>query len=80
MGDDRAKKLLNLGARQLFGGARRGQPGIAGLGTALTIIGWMRMRRKGKELIYSRKLKDGETIKIRLLRGKTLVDETELEG
>ena len=81
MAGDRDRSMLVFGLRQLFGGARRGQPGLAGLGAALTAIGWMRSRRRsGKELIYSRTLKPGETIKIRMLRGDGGVEETEVEG
>ncbi len=77
---DRARSLLAFGLRQLFGGARRGQPGVAGLGAALSIIGWMRTRRRGKELVYSKTLKPGETIKIRMVRADGGIDETEVEG
>ncbi len=78
--NDRTRRLLAFGMRELFGGARRGQSGIAGLGAALTIVSWLRSRRKGKELIYSRTLKDGEAVNIRLVRGGTTVDETEVGG
>jgi hypothetical protein len=68
-------KLMTLGVRQLFSGARRGQPGMAGLGAALTIAGWMRSRRRGRELIYARTLKDGESVNIRLVRGEAVDDD-----
>lgn len=80
MADSRARSLAAFGVRQLFGGARRGQPGVAGLGAALTLIGWLRSRRRGRELIYARTLKDGETVKIRLVRGSATVDDTEAGG
>ena len=73
-------RLLGFGLRQLFGGARRGQPSVAGLGAALSIIGWLRRRRHGKDLLYVRNLREGETVSIRLVRGRTVVDETEVEG
>ncbi len=72
--------MLSFGLRQLFGGARRGQPALAGLGAALSIVGWLRSRKRPDRLIYSRKLKDGESVSIRLLRGETVVDETAVEG
>ncbi len=62
-------KLVTFGLRQLFGGARRGQAGIAGLGAALAIIGWLRGRNHDNELLYRRKLKPGEELRIRFLRG-----------
>lgn len=77
---DRTRRLIAFGARELFGGARRGQPGVAGLGAALTIVSWLRSRRRGKELIYSRTLKDGESVNIRLVRGDTTVNETQVRG
>lgn len=66
------KRLAELGVRQLFGGARRGQAGLAGLGAALAIVGWLRERRgPKKQLIYKRKLKPGREIRIRFMRGDT---------
>lgn len=62
-------KLLAYGIRSLFGGARRGQPGMAGLGAALAIIGWLRNRDQGNDLLYKRKLKPGEEVRIRFLKG-----------
>jgi hypothetical protein len=62
--------LLRTGARTLAGGARRGNPGLAGLGTALLIVGWMRRRRRPKrEILYSRTLRPGEGLRIRALTG-----------
>jgi hypothetical protein len=60
--------LLRTGARALAGGARRGNPGLAGLGTALLIVGWMRRRRRPKrEILYARALRPGEGLRIRAL-------------
>jgi len=60
--------LLRTGARTLAGGARRGNPGLAGLGTALLIYGWMRRRRRPKrEILYARTLRPGEALRIRAL-------------
>lgn len=64
-------KLVTFGITQLFGGARRGQAGVAGFGAAIAIIGWMRGRDPGKQLIYKRKLKAGEEIRLRLQRGES---------
>ncbi len=63
--------LVAFGIRQLFGGARRGQPGIAGLGAALAIIGWLRGRTQPKQLLYRRRLRPGEEVRIRFVRGES---------
>lgn len=72
-------KLVTLGIRQLFGGARRGQAGLAGLGAALAIIGWLRDRDHSNELLYKRKLRAGEEVRIRFLRGEA-GDEMTITG
>ena len=72
-------KLVAFGLRQLFGGARRGQPGIAGLGAAVAIVGWLRNRNHDNELIYKRRLKPGEEVRIRFLRGDS-ANEIEVAG
>ena len=72
-------KLVSFGVRQLFGGARRGQAGIAGLGAALAIIGWLRDRTEPKQLLYTRKLKPGEEVRIKFLRGEA-GDEISVSG
>jgi hypothetical protein len=60
--------LLRTGARALAGGARRGNAGLAGLGTALLIVGWMRRSRRPKrEILYARTLRPGEGLRIRAL-------------
>lgn len=69
-------KLVTFGVRHLFGGARRGQAGIAGLGAALAIIGWIRGRNHDDELLYKRKLKQGEEVRIKFLRGESGDDIT----
>lgn len=63
-------KLVAFGVRQLFGGARRGQPGMAGLGAAIAIVGWLRGRSGSNELLYRRKLKPGEEVRIRFIKGE----------
>ena len=72
-------KLVSFGVRQLFGGARRGQAGIAGLGAALAIIGWLRDREEPKQLLYKRKLKPGEEVRIKFIRGEA-GDEISVSG
>ena len=60
--------LLRAGARTLAGGARRGNPGLAGLGTALLVVGWMRRRRgPRRRLLYARTLRPGDALRIRLI-------------
>lgn len=60
--------LFKDGARTLFGGARRGNSPLVGLGAAMLALGWLkRLYRPDRELIYSRTLRRGETIRIKLL-------------
>lgn len=74
-------KILRIGLRQLFRGARTGQPGLAGLGAVLVILGWSRKRRsRDQKPLYSQKLRKGQAIRIRLLRGETLVGEADVSG
>ena len=70
-------KLVAFGIRQMFGGARRGQAPLAGLGAALAVIGWLRGRNKhDNELIYKRRLKPGEEVRIKFRRGESADDVT----
>lgn len=74
-------RLMTYGIRQMFGGARRGQPYMAGLGAAITIISYLRSRGQPSTApIYRRRLREGETLKIRLVRGQMVIDETDVEG
>lgn len=74
-------RLMALGLRQMFGGMRRGQTPLAALGAAMSVVGWLRQRSGPKrELIYAKNLKEGQALKIRLVRGETVVDETEVRG
>jgi len=69
-------KLVTFGIRQLFGGVRRGQASIAGFGAALAIIGWLRGRNHDNELLYKRRLKAGEEVRLKFLRGGSAEDMT----
>lgn len=70
-------KLITFGIRQMFGGARRGQAPLAGLGAALAVVGWLRSRNKhDNELLYRRTLRQGEEIRIKFLRGESADDIT----
>ncbi len=74
-------KLLKNGLTYLFRGARRGQSPLSALGAAMAIVGWLRSRRgPDKELVYSRTLKNGEAVTVKLLRGGAVVDEQRVEG
>ncbi len=74
-------RFMSWGVRQFFGGVRRGNSGAAGLGAAISILGWLRSRSgPKKEMLYAANLAEGETLKIRYLHGRTVVDETEIEG
>jgi hypothetical protein len=60
--------LIRQGAKALFGGARRGNTALTGLGAALLAMGWVRrLYRSDRELLYSRTLRKGEAVRIRLL-------------
>ena len=60
--------LIKDGARTLFGGARKGNTPLVGLGAAMLALGWVRrLYRSDRELIYTRKLRKGDAIRIRLL-------------
>lgn len=73
-------RLVAFGVRQLFGGARRGQPGLAGLGAALAVFGWLRGRNHNNELLYKRRLKPGEEVRIRFMKGADGADELTVTG
>ncbi len=69
------------GLQWLFGGARTGNSFLAGLGTAVSIVGWMRKRRgPAKELVFAKNLREGEAIKVRFMRGDEELDSAEIEG
>lgn len=57
-----------FGWRALTGGLRRGQPGLAGLGTAMLIVNAIRKRRApGKQRIYRQTIRQGETVEFRVV-------------
>ncbi|MCJ7724823.1 MAG: hypothetical protein MUP76_00330 [Acidimicrobiia bacterium] len=60
--------LIRDGARALFGGARRGSTPLVGLGAAMLAMGWVRrLYRPNRELLFSKTLRKGEALRIRLL-------------
>jgi hypothetical protein len=63
------RRIVSLGVKSLFGGARRGQPVLAALGTAISIWALFRKFSRGDKLIFSRTLADGESLRISQLRG-----------
>lgn len=71
------EQFFSFGVRQLFGGARRGQPVVTALGAAITIWGLLRRLSRHDKPIYSRKLSDGETVRIRMVRGEAVADSTD---
>ena len=74
-------KLVRNGLTFVFRGARRGQSPLAALGAAMSVVGWFRSRRgPERELIYSRTLKDGETVTVKLLRDGSVASEQTVEG
>ena len=61
-------RFVAFGFSQLFGGARRGQPLVTAFGAAVSIWGISkRMNRKEKPM-YTRKLKNNETVRIRAFK------------
>lgn len=68
------EQIFSFGVRQLFGGARKGQPIVTALGAAITIWGLFRKLARPNKPVYSRKLRDGETIRINMLRGEAVAD------
>lgn len=62
------QRLITFGVREFFGGARRGQPIVTAFGAALSIWGLFRRYGGREKLIYSRALKDGETVTVAMLR------------
>jgi hypothetical protein len=71
------ERFFSFGVRQLFGGARRGQPTMAALGAAISIWGLFRRFSKKEKLIYSRELRDGESLRVSQIRGAATVAEEE---
>lgn len=68
-------RLISLGIKQFFGGARRGQPIVTAIGAAISIWSLFRRFDNRDKPVYKRKLKDGETVTVSLLRGVTAVNE-----
>lgn len=74
-------RLLSFGVRELFGGLRTGQPFVAGLGAATTIVVWLYRRRPPeKQLLTSFDLAPGESAKIRFVKNSVVLDETDVEA
>ncbi len=73
--------LLKNGLTYLFRGLRRGQSPLSALGAGMAIVGWLRSRRgPDRELVYSRTLKDGEAVTVKLVRDGTVVAQQDVEG
>lgn len=70
-------RFVSFGVRQLFGGARRGQPLLTGLGAAISIWGLFRRFSSKDKPVYTRTLKDGESLRISQLRGAAAVFDEE---
>jgi hypothetical protein len=68
-------RIVALGIKQFFGGARRGQPIITAIGAAISIWSLFRRFDRKDKPVYTRKMKDGETVTVSLLRGVTAVNE-----
>ena len=60
--------MLRTGVFALARGARRGNSALAAFGAAAVLVGWARRRRRaGPRLLYSRTLRPGEALRLRLL-------------
>jgi hypothetical protein len=71
-------RFVSFGVTQLFRGARRGQPVVAAFGAAISIWGLLRKMRRVDKMVYTRELKNGETLRVRMLRGDAVVDDVEI--
>jgi len=69
------QRLVSIGVKQLFGGARRGQPIVTAIGAVLSIWGLFRRFGGSSKPVYTRELKDGETIRVSMLRGDTAIED-----
>ena len=70
------ERFVSLGVKSLFGGARRGSPTLAALGAAISIWGLFRRFSRKDKPVYTRTLRDGESVRIRQFRGApTSVEE-----
>jgi hypothetical protein len=71
------ERFFSFGVKQLFGGARRGQPLLTGLGAAVSIWGLFRRFSRKDKPVYTHTLRDGDTLRISQLRGSTQVRDEE---
>ncbi|MCP4307251.1 MAG: hypothetical protein GY788_20755 [bacterium] len=69
------ERVIALGVKALFGGARRGQPIVTAIGAAISIWSLFRRFDNRHKPVYVRKLKDGEVVRVTQFRGVTAVDE-----
>jgi hypothetical protein len=74
--------LLSFSLRQFFRGARRGQPFVTGLAGLLAAVAVARRfsGKGGRTLLYSRTLREGETLRLRLVREDEVVADAEVTG
>ena len=63
----------------MFRGARRGVPGLAGLGAAVVAVGVARRVGRGRELLWSKNLKPGKGVRITMM-GPEGPEAIEIEG
>ena len=70
-------RFVSFGVKQLFGGARRGQPLLTGLGAAISIWGLFRRFGRKDKPVYTHTLRDGETLRISQFRGQVQMKDEE---
>lgn len=67
-------RVVWVGLIELFRGARTRRPAGFGAGLALVFFGFLRSRRpEGGELIFTKRVKEGQGLTIRVVRGDDVV-------
>ena len=59
---------LTSGLTRTFRGLRTGDPQLILLGASLLAFAWLRSRSSGRELLYKRTLKVGESVQVKLAK------------
>ncbi len=59
---------LTSGLTRTFRGLRTGDPQLILLGASLLAVAWLRSRSRGRELLYKRTLKVGESVQVKLAK------------
>ena len=74
-------KLFGNAWKWFFKGLRTRSPGLTGIGAALAALAWIRKSSRGREVLWSKTLRPGDTFRVRLLRADDEVEaEVDVEG